>query len=143
MKKAMINLKFLGSIVNLKDASEEELFYYVCTTYEKIWNDFDLTKQLELLVCVRNVEFDLSDTCFLMSPNTYVNLKASLLPFKIRGVAWTLKVGGYDHLYRSLDAIAEKKEALEQALFERRRTLSNMQVRGLPRRDDLLFLEHI
>lgn len=35
---------------------------------------------------------------------------------------------GYNHLYRALDVIAEKKETLEQALFERERSLFNMQV---------------
>jgi len=50
-----------GSFVNLKDASEGKLLNYGYTVYENIWSDFNLPKSLELLVCDRSLEFNLSD----------------------------------------------------------------------------------
>jgi len=117
-----------GSFVNLKDASEGELLNYGYTVYENIWSDFDLPKSLELLVCDRNLEFNLSDACLLMVIQHLLEPKSKLATFKGQSRYLNLSHVGYNHLYRALDVIAEKKETLEQALFERERSLFNMQV---------------
>lgn len=115
-----------GSFVNLKDASEEELLNYGYTVYENIWNDFDLPKSLELLVCDRNLEFNLSDACLLMVIQHLLEPKSKLATFKGQSRYLNLSHVGYNHLYRALDVIAEKKETLEQALFERGRERSGV-----------------
>jgi len=117
-----------GSFVNLKDASEGELFNYGYTVHEKIWNDFDLPKLLELLLSDRDLEFNLSDACLLMVIQHLLEPKSKLATLKGQGRYLNLPQVGYNHLYRALDIIAEKKETLEQALFERGRSLFNMQV---------------
>ena len=102
-----------GSFVNLKDASEGELFNYGYTVHEKIWNDFDLPKLLELLLSDRDLEFNLSDACLLMVIQHLLEPKSKLATLKGQGRYLNLLKVGYNHQHRALDVIAEKKEMLE------------------------------
>jgi len=101
-----------GSFLNLKDASGG-LLNYGYMVHERIWNDFDLPRSLELLVCDRNVEFNLSDACHLMVVQHLLEPKSKLATFEGQGRYLNLLKVGYNHQHRALDVIAEKKEMLE------------------------------
>ncbi len=117
-----------GSLTNLKDASEGELLNYGYVVYEKIWNDFDMPKLLASLLYDRNVEFDLPKACLLMVIQHLLEPKSKLATYEGQSRYLKLPHIGYNHLYRALDVVAEDKETLEQAIFERERSLFNMQV---------------
>jgi transposase len=102
---------------------------YGYLAYRKLWRQFGLGTLLAELSAARKIRYDYAATVFSMVVNHLLNpsSKRSLHENK----AWYAGLNeelGLQHLYRSLDLLAEQKAHLETALFEKHRSLFNMSV---------------
>jgi transposase len=102
---------------------------YGYLAYRKIWHQFGLGTLLAKLSTTRKIRYDYAATVFAMVVNHLLNpsSKQSLHEKKdwYAGLHDDLAL---QHLYRSLDLLAEQKVPLETALFDTHRTLFNMSV---------------
>jgi transposase len=102
---------------------------YGYLAYRQLWRQFGLDTLLAELSAARKISYDYVATVFSMVVNHVLNpsSKRSLHEHK----AWYAGLNdelALQHLYRSLDLLAEHKAHLETALFDKHRSLFNMSV---------------
>jgi transposase len=102
---------------------------YGYLAYRKLWRQFGLAPLLAELGAARKISYDYAATVFAMVVNHLLNpsSKRSLYENK-HWYAGLNEELALQHLYRSLDLLAEHKAHLETALFDKHRSLFNMSV---------------
>lgn len=113
----------------LGNFSEGELRNYGFVAYRKIWRLFELDRFFtEFKEHQTKVQFDLNSVCFLMSVQHLLSPLSKLGTFERRHQYLGIPEIDLNHLYRSLDLLAENKERIEDFVFEQNRSLFNMKV---------------
>jgi len=115
--------------MNPLQTSEGVLRNYGFVVYRKLWSFFGLdnffTRLKENHV---KLQFDLNAVVFLMAVQHLLSPRSKLATFEQRELYLGIPEMDLNHLYRSLDLLAENKEAIENYIFERNRSLFNMSV---------------
>ena len=108
---------------------ERGRFNYGWLVYRKLWDQFGLEKLLRQLSADRKISYDYAETVLSMVVNHALN-PSSKRDFFLNQDWYSGLTDGVklQHLYRSLDLLAEHKPELETALFHQHRTLFDMQV---------------
>lgn len=113
----------------LGNFSEGELRNYGFVAYCKIWQLFQLDKFFtEFKKQQTKVKFDLNSVCFLMTVQHLLSPQSKLGTYERRHQYLGIPEIDLNHLYRSLDLLAENKERIEDFVFEKNRSLFNMKV---------------
>ena len=95
----------------------------------KLWNKFSLTNLLTGLVRRRKIEFNFAEIVFSLVVNRLLNPSSKLYHYQHRDKYFNQNDNVQLHqFYRTLDILAENKEAIEEALFEKNRNLFNMKI---------------
>ncbi len=95
--------------------------------YRNIWNRFKLDEILDNLVEDRAIEYDFKSVVFSMVVDRLLNPKSKLALFNNKDDYFNLNDKlNINHIYRSLDILADKKIEIEEALFARNKTLYNI-----------------
>lgn len=125
-------LKFIEEEKTLYDTSTlKEIARYnwgAVAVFKKIWNLFDLENLLLALKGGRKIEFDYFSTIFLMLVDRIIFPSSKLRSYNTQDKYIGIKRCDLHHLYRSLDILALNKERIEEALFERSKSLFNLGV---------------
>ena len=96
--------------------------------YRSLWNKFEFKKLFEDIFKDRKNTFSISETVFLevlsrlISPCSKLKLHATQKDY------FVVDSSRLEHLYRVLDFIADKKDAIELAIFNKNKTLFNCSV---------------
>lgn len=138
-KQQLINIsrtlsRFLNDNPNLMDISTAEeksrKIYGPVVCVKKIWNDLGINKILNQIIERRNITFDFLSTVFLMVLDRISSPRSKLSCYNGQerfSLSETTKID-LQHLYRSLDLLAEEKETIEMLLFESQKNLFNLKV---------------
>ncbi|GAV24905.1 IS4 family transposase [Carboxydothermus islandicus] len=108
--------------------SEGTLRNYGFIVYRKLWQLFELNKFFADLANHPRLQFDLNSACFLMAVQHLLSPKSKLATYLNREQYLGIPEIDLNHLYRSLDLLAENKELIENYVFEKNCSLFNMNV---------------
>jgi transposase len=114
---------------DISTMEEKSRANYGWLVYRTLWHQFGLGKLLTGLSADRKISYDYSATVFSMVVNHVLNPSSKRDFFLHKG--WYAGLNNdltLHHLYRSLDLLAEHKSQLETALYNKHRTLFNMNV---------------
>lgn len=128
LAKRLLELSQAKDMVSLDTFSEAQILNWGYIVYQKIWQEFGLDNLLFHFKEAGKTQFDLSNTCFLMTIQHLLAPQSKLSTYTQQNRYLGLPEVKLQHLYRSLDLLAESKEVLEEELFFKNRNLFNMQV---------------
>lgn len=111
-----------------ENVSEGILRNYGFIAYRKLWKMFDLTEFFSQNKTARN-KIDFNQFSFLMVVQHLLAPCSKLQTFKNSGKYLGLQKDlDLNNLYRTLDYLAENKETIENYLFEKNRSLFNLEI---------------
>jgi len=114
---------------DISTMTEEDRVNYGYLAYRSLWHKFGLAQVLTDLSADRKISYDYAATVFAMVVNHALNPSSKRALHENKGTYAGLNNGlQLQHLYRSLDLLAEHKSRLETFLFDKNRTLFNMSV---------------
>ena len=125
-------LKIVESKKRLTNSIEpqiEELdrYNYGYVVYRNIWNRFKLDDILDKLVEDKNITYDFKSVIFSMVIDRLLKPKSKLALFNNKEDYFNINNElQLNHIYRSLDILADKKIDIEEALFNRNKNLFNI-----------------
>jgi transposase len=93
-----------------------------------LWNTFDFPRILDECRQTRALEFDFQRAIRLMLTDRFACPCSKLKSYEEQGEYSGVEEVPLHHIYRALDCLDDFKEKIEQKLFEKNRTLFNMQV---------------
>ena len=134
LAKRLLELSKAKDMVSLDNLSDAQILNWGYLIYQKIWQDFQLDQILNQLTTSRKTRFNLNEASLLMVIQHLLKPKSKLGTYSQQNRYINLPEIKLQHLYRSLDLLAESKELLEEKIFLRNRNLFNMQV-------DLVFYD--
>ncbi len=124
----LLELSKAKTAKNLDSISEAELLNWGYIPYKKLWEKFKLPQILKSVSRDRKISYNLSDTSFLMAASHLLKPKSKLGIYESQNRYIGLDKTGLNEIYRSLDILAEKKEEIEERLFDINTNLFNMSV---------------
>jgi len=111
-------------VPSLEELDRQNYGYVV---YKKIWDRFKFDTILDEIVKGKRVEFDFKKVVFSMVIDRLLSPKSKLALFNNRDdyidINEDLKL---NHIYRSLDILADNKEKIEEFLFNQNKNLFNI-----------------
>ena len=96
--------------------------------YRKLWNDYDFSGYLKKIQNNRRVEFNFPESVYLMVINQLLRPSSKLHLFENYQKYFGVNEVELQHLYRSLDLLAEEKEKIENYIFYRNKNLFNQRI---------------
>ena len=117
LAKRLLELSQAKDMVSLATFSEAQILNWGYIVYQKIWQEFGLDNLLFRLKDSGKTQFDLSKTCFLMTIQHLLAPQSKLSTYTQQNRYLGLPEVKLQHLYRSLDLLAESKEVLGEELF--------------------------
>ena len=120
-----------GAVAKTKvqETSEGVLRNYGYVVYRKLWQLFGLDNFFTLLKeSHAKLQLDLNAVTLLMVIQHLLRPQSKRATFERRDLYLGIPEMDLNHLYRSLDLLADNKEAIENYIFERNRSLFNMSV---------------
>jgi len=95
---------------------------------KKIWEKFDFPKILKKIGRGRKIKFNYFSAIFLMLVDRLFTPKSKLGVFEKQSFYYGIEENELHHLYRALDLLSEKKEELEEYIFDKNTDLFQMSV---------------
>lgn len=114
--------------LDLGDISEAQIMNWGYIVYKRLWDRFGIGDILRRLTVGKKTQFDLDVASFLMVVQHLLEPSSKLGTYHKQQRYLGLPEVGLNHLYRSLDILAECKEDIEEHLFLKNRNLFNMNV---------------
>jgi len=124
----LLELSRAKKAIDLESFSDARIVNWGYLVYKKIWKEFELDKILTQIKESGKTQFNLNDACFLMVIQHLLQPKSKLATYADQGRYVKLPTVELHHLYRALDIIHVHKERLEELMFQKNRSLFNMQV---------------
>jgi len=119
--------KALTQEKNIPNLEELDRYNYGYVIYKRLWNRFQLDKILDSLVEDRAIAYDLKSVVFSMVIDRLLNPKSKLALFNNKDDYFNLNDKlNINHIYRSLDILAQNKIKIEEALFNQNKSLFNI-----------------
>ncbi len=138
-KLALSLLRYCKEEKNIFDISEIEekdrKIWGPVKAYRRLWETFDLENLFSNIVSKRKIRYNFFNAILLMLIDRLSEPKSKLKCYNKQERYYGIeKEEELQHLYRSLDVLAEEKEKIEMELFERQRNLFNLKI-------DLVFYD--
>jgi len=112
---------------SLPELEELDRYNYGYVVYRKLWNRFKLDEILDKLVENREIEYDFKSVIFSMVVDRLLKPKSKLALVENKEDYFNINNElQLNHIYRSLDILAENKINIEEALFNQNKTLFNI-----------------
>lgn len=111
---------------NLKELSRSN--WGISAVYKALWKKFELDTILDTVWKERSFKFNAAHAVFVMVLDRLSHPCSKSKTFAQQSRHFDLKAVSMQHLYRSLDLLADSKEAIETALFLKNRSLFNMKI---------------
>lgn len=131
IEDALVNLsKALKSknIIDIRKCVAGKAYNFGYLVYNKLWKIFKLDKHLAEVQKKGKSTFNFNNACFLMAINHLLNPHSKLGVYNNQEIYAKYEKVELNHLYRSLDILSERKEELEEKIFESNRKIYKMQV---------------
>ena len=128
LARRLAELSGVQKSLDISSISEAEVVNWGYRVYRKLWDRFGIGEILRRLTASTKVQFDLDATSFLMAIQHLLEPSSKLGSYRKQQRYLGLPEVELNHLYRSLDILAEGKEDIEENLFLKGRTLFNMKV---------------
>ena len=129
LAKSLIKYCEEGDFIESKDIEEKERVYWgVPKIVDKLWLKFDLGDILQRCFAKRSVKFDFCQAVKLMLADRFHCPCSKLKSYEGQYKYAFYETVDQQHLYRSLDYLAEFKDKIEKMLFEKNTDLFNMSV---------------
>jgi len=128
LAKRLLELSKAKDMVSLDTISDAQIVNWGYIVYQKIWKEFGLDNLLFQLKDSGKTQFDLSNTCFLMTIQHLLDPKSKLKTYTNQHHYVRLPEVKLHQMYRSLDILCDHKEMLEEEIFFKNRNLFNIQV---------------
>lgn len=97
--------------------------------FKKLWELFNIDSILSKIISARKIKYDFFNSVLLMIINRLSDPGSKLHCYKTQDKYLGLKKEEeVNHLYRSLDILADEKENIELELFEKQKNLFNMKI---------------
>jgi len=111
-------------IPSLEELDRENYGYIV---YKKIWDRFKFDEILNDIVKNKKIEFDFKKIVFSLVIDRLLNPKSKLALFNNKDDYFNINEDlKLNHIYRSLDILANNKEKIEKYLFQQNKNLFNI-----------------
>lgn len=107
---------------------EAELFNYGYLAYLKLWKELGIEDCLREAQGGTKITYPLAGTVFLMALQHLLWPMSKLATYERQNRYFRLRGIPLQHLYRALDVLSEKKEAIEAGLFEHNYVRANKKV---------------
>jgi len=112
---------------SLPEIEELDRYNYGYIIYRKLWNRFKLDDILDRLVEDRAIEYDFKSVVFSMVVDRLLKPKSKLALVENREDYFHINDELHiNHIYRSLDILAENKINIEESLFTQNKSLYNI-----------------
>jgi transposase len=115
-------------VPTLDELEELDRRCYGDIVYKKLWDKYQFTSILAGVVKDKKIQYDFLQTAYLLVIDRLVNPRSKLACFKRQGKYINIDDVQLQHLYRSLDLLAEAKTALETTIFDRQKDLFHLSV---------------
>ena len=115
-------------VPTLDELEELDRLCYGDTVYKKLWDKYQFTSILAGVIKDKKIQFDFLQTAYLLVIDRLLNPRSKLACFKRQGKYINIDEVKLQHLYRSLDLLAEAKTAIETTIFDRQKDLFHMSV---------------
>ena len=126
--KRFLHLANINS-VNVDAIEEKQRLCYGHIVYRRLWKRFKMPELLKYISRKKMVKFDFAESVYLMAIDRLLSPGSKRKTYqKQNRYAGLYGEVSLNHIYRSLDILAEGKEHLEDALFERHKDLFNSRV---------------
>ncbi|MCL4378710.1 MAG: IS1634 family transposase [Actinobacteria bacterium] len=126
--KKLLELSGAPTLASLDNISESEIVNWGHIVYKKIWDTFGLDSILSHIASKTKIGYCLSSASFLMTLNHLLSPSSKLAAYNGQNKYMGLKETDLHQIYRSLDVLADAKEEIEAEIFERNKSLFNMEV---------------
>lgn len=118
-----------GSDVPTLDELEElNRRCYGDIVYKKLWDKYQFMPILASVIQDKKIQYDFLQTTYLLVIDRLLHPRSKLACFKRQGKYINIDDVQLQHLYRSLDLLAEAKTALETTIFDRQKDLFHLSV---------------
>ena len=124
----LVELSRFKNMVDLNTVKGGNIVNAGYAVYKKLWDNYGLSELHTDMREKTNIQFDFNTSTFLMAAEHLMNPKSKLGTYNNQLHYVNLPNVGLNHLYRSLDILSEHKEAIEDYLFNKQKTLFNMNV---------------
>jgi transposase len=106
---------------------EMDRYNYGFIIYQNLWNRYKLDDILDNLVIDKKIKYDFKSVIFSMVVDRLLKPKSKLALMENKEEYFDINDElQLNHIYRSLDILAENKIAIEEALFNQNKTLFNI-----------------
>jgi transposase len=106
---------------------EMDRYNYGFIIYRNLWNRYKLDDILDNLVIDKKIKYDFKSVIFSMVVDRLLKPKSKLALMENKDEYFDINDElQLNHIYRSLDILAENKIAIEEALFNQNKTLFNI-----------------
>ena len=116
------------NVFNIKNCSEAEIKNWGYSVYKKIWNEFEIPVILEKLKQRTKLTYDFNESSFIMTVSHLLSPSSKLGTYNKQDKYIKFLPNDLNHLYRSLDVLAENKEKIEEHIYLKNRNLFNMKI---------------
>lgn len=118
-----------GDFCETSDIKEERRMHWgIPKIIDRLWQTFDFKAILKRCCKNRAIQFDINQSIKLMLADRFICPCSKLKSYENKGKYISSDSIEIQHLYRSLDLLADSKEQIEQMLFEKNLNLFNMRV---------------
>jgi transposase len=115
-------------VPTLDELEELDRLCYGDIVYKKLWDRYQFTAILAGVIQDKKIQYDFLQTAYLLVIDRLLNPRSKLACFKRQGKYIHIDDVQLQHLYRSLDLLAEAKTALETTIFDRQKDLFHLSV---------------
>jgi len=115
-------------IPTLDELEELSRLCYGDIVYKKLWDKYQFTAILTGVIKDKRIQYDFLQTAYLLVVDRLLNPRSKLACFKRQGKYINIEDVKLQHLYRSLDLLAEAKTSLETTIFDRQKDLFHQSV---------------
>jgi transposase len=124
----LVELSKFKDMVDLNTVKGGNIVNVGYSVYKKLWDNYGLSELLADMRDKTKIKFDLNNSTFLMAAEHLMLPLSKLGTYNNQLRYANLPSVGLNHLYRSLDILSERKVAIEDYLFNKQKTLFNMNV---------------
>jgi len=110
------------------ECSEATFYNYGYLAYLKLWRKLGIEEIIEEQTCGYKLEYSLSETVFLMVAQHLLEPRSKLSTYTHQKRYFNLREIPLHHMYRALDVLSERKENIEDELFEYNYVRTNIKV---------------
>jgi transposase len=127
--QALLNYTSSAKLIDITQVEEKQRKNWgTVAVVAKLWKNFELGKLFGELIEERKIEFEFFSAVFLMLMDRLLEPKSKLKSYQEQKNYHGVIEIELHQLYRALDVLAESKEKIEEHIFEKNKTLWNMEV---------------